>query len=315
MTTGGLFLYRRLEQLLPGVLGRRYRELNFENGSIVPTQADLEAGAAEVVRDTVNEVGDADIVAGDAFDIPVVDISADEDRYKIFMIASAFSYTFQDERNYEKAGNAAQINNRKMMLAKRSIAERHNSIAAYGDTRVNVTGFLNNASVPLNNSSFDPHSGTTTPDELTSFFIDEVKSLHTNSNNVEMPSDCLVSTGLYFKLIKTRMPDSSMTALDYVKKALSENGMDFNIMKSQECDSTNLEARGVHSGGTNKDRVVLYPKEEEVVERHIELVQLMPNEWVTVKNGRRVYPMFSCTTPTIINFPSALRYIDVAKEA
>jgi hypothetical protein len=296
---------------MPGVLARRYDELRFENGKVIPTQADLKAGAAEVVRDTVDEVGDADIISDGASDIPIVDISSGEDRYKIFMVASAFSYTFQQERAYNFAGNQAEINNRKQMLAKRSIAERQNRIAAFGDTRLNITGFLNNASVALNNSSFDPN--TAPPDELAEFFVDELKSAHTASNNVEMPMDLLISTGLWFKLVKTRMPDSSMTLLTYIKQALSEEDVKFNITKCPQCDSAQLESNGLQAPGTNKDEMVLYAKDPEVVERHIELVKLMPAEWVTVRDGRKIYPMFGSTTQTIINYPGAFRYTKIPK--
>ncbi|MCC5644783.1 DUF2184 domain-containing protein [Nostoc sp. CHAB 5824] len=311
MTTGGNLLYRALEQNMPGVLSRRYRDLAFENGKIVPTQADLKAGASEVVRDTVDEIGDADIISDGAFDIPIVDVSAGEDRYKIFMIASAFSYTFQQERAYNFAGTKAEINNRKQMLAKRSIGERHHRIAAFGDTRLNVTGFLNNASVALNNSSFDPN--TAAPDELAEFFVDELQAAHRASNNVEMPMDTLISTGFYFKLVKTRMPDSSVSVLTYIQQALSDEDVKFNIVKCQECDSAMLESNGAQAGGTNKDLITLYTKDPEVVERHIEMVQLMPQEWVTVRDGRKVYPMFSSTTQTIINYSGAFRYIKVPK--
>ncbi len=311
MATGGTYLSRKLEQLLPNVKTKRYRQLKFENGSVVPTMADLEAGAAEVVSTTMDEVGTADIVAGDAFDIPIVDISANEDRYKIFMIAAAFSYTFDEERRAEK-GNLT-ITDRKMMVARRSIAERHNRIAAYGDTRVNVTGFLNNSKVGLNNSSFNPN--TATADEIAEFFVDEIKAVHTGSNNVEMPTTALVSSGMYFTLVKKRVPDSSMTLLQYIQKALSENDIEFSIRKIEECDSAKLEAAGVQASGTNKDRMVLYPLDPEVVERHIELVQLMPADWQYIKDGRKIYPLFSCTTPTIWNYPGAGRYIDHVKVA
>lgn len=309
MTTGGLFLYNKLAQKLPGVLAKRYRELKFENGSIVPTEADLKAGAAEVVRDTMSEIGDAEIIGDGAFDMPVVDVSAGEDRYKTIMVGSAFSYTFQQERAFE-LGNA-ELTDRRMFAARRSIAERHNQLSAYGDARVGITGMLNNASVMLNNSSFN--ANTASSDDLTGFFVDELKAAHRNSNNVEMPMDVLIPTGLFFLLIKKRVADSAQSALTYIKLALSEEDIKFNLIKCEEVDSANLEARGVQAGGTNKDRVTFFVKDPEVIERHIELTQLMPAEWVSVKSGRRVYPMFSCTTPTIINYPGAMRYIDIPK--
>lgn len=313
MATGGSFLYRALEQKMPEVLKRRYRDLIFENGRVVPTMADLEPGAAEIVRDTLDEVGNADILGDGAFDIPIVDVSGSEDRYKIWMIASAFSFTFQQERALDFAGNKAQIEDRKQMLAKRSIAERHHRIAAYGDSRLGATGFLNNSSVVQNNSSFDPN--TATPDDLAEFFVDELKAAHTASNNVEMPMDVLVSTGLYFKLVKSRMPDSSTSVLNYIEQALSDSDVKFSITKCQECDSAKLEAANVQPGGTNKDMVAFYTKDPIVVERHIEQIKLMPFEWVTIRDGRRIFPMFSCTTSTIINYPSAFRYTKVPQVA
>lgn len=309
MTTGGLFLYNKLTQKLPGVLAKRYRLLKFENGSIVPTEADLEAGAAEVVRDTMNEIGDAEIIGDGAFDMPVVDVSAGEDRYKTIMVGSAFSYTFQQERAYEM-GNA-ELTDRRMLAARRSIAERHNKLAAYGDARVGFTGMLNNPSVTLNNSSFNPN--TATPDDLAGFFVDELKAAHKNSNNVETPMDVLISVGLHFLLIKKRMTDTNKTVMAYIREALSEEDVDFNLIKAEEVDSPNLEVNGVQSAATNKDRVTMFVRDPEVIERHVELTQMMPAEWVSVKNGRRIYPLFSCTTPTIINYPGAMRYIDIPK--
>lgn len=310
MATGGMFLSRKLEQLLPGVLETRFRSLLFENGTIVPTLADLEAGTAEVVRETMSQVGDAEILGDGAIDIPLVDISADEDRYKVVMVAAAFSYTFQQERAFEKAG--VSPTNQKMATTRRVIAEKMNRIAAFGDTRLAMTGFLNNANVTLNNSSFDPYNVGTTADGLIAFFLDELEGVVTASNNTEYPSNIVCSTELEFKLIKTRVPDGSMNCKEYI---LSNSSYITSISGVQECRSARLEAAGVQAGGTNKDRIVLYAKDPMVVERHIELPSLMPPEYQQVGNGRRVFPMFACTTSTIVNFPGAMKYIDVPKRA
>lgn len=312
MATGGTNLYRRLEQLLPGVLGRRYRRLGFEDGSIVPTVADLEVGAAEVIRETMAEVGDAKIISDGAIDLPIVDLSADEDRYKILMIAAAFSFTFQQERAYEKATNFAQMSQRKMMLAQRSIAEKANKMAAFGNAALGITGFLNNPGVTPNNSSFDPYNAVTTPDEMAEFFIGEIGAVVADTNAVEYPDHIGISIDLDFLLMSTRMTDGSMSVKQYI---LQNTDLISSITSYPDFGFQALEDNGVLAPGTNKDRIVLYPMDQEVVERHIELTKLAPPEYIERKNMRTLYPMFHCVTPTIINYPGAMRYIDVAKKS
>lgn len=310
MATGGTFLSRKLEQLLPGVKTKRYAALTFENGALVPTMADLESGAVEIVAQMMNEVGSAAILGSDAFDLPVVDVSVEEDRYKILMVGAGFSYTFDEERKAEK-GNFP-INNYRMMAARRAIAETHERLAAFGDVNAAITGVLNNASVTLNNSSFNPN--TATPDELINYFVDEVSAMYAASNSVEMASMALVGTKLQFKLLR-RLGETSDTVYSYIIKALSASGLNFSIKAHRFCDSANLERFGLQAGGTNKDRIAWYPLDPDVVERHIELPQLMPADWQYVKDGRKVFPMFSCTTPVIVNYPGAFRYTDHVKVA
>lgn len=315
VASGGTHLYRDLEQKLPGILTPRYRELPFEAGRVVPTMVDLQAGAYEVVRRIYDEFGTAKVLADGAYDIPLVDLSSSEDRYRILMIAAAFSIGFQEERHANFAGRS--LNTDKMKVASRAIQEKRNRIAAFGDTATGITGFLNNANVTLNNSSFDPYAGTTTADDLADFLIQQIEELHTASNNVFYPTAAAVSTSLYFRMVRMRMPDTQTTVLNYIIAALKEQGVDivFQILKLKECESSLLEANGVQAGSTNKDRVVLYPLDPEVIERHVEMIKLAPPEYIERRDMKTIYPMFGCVTPVIVNYPAALRYIDVAKAA
>lgn len=138
--------------------------------------------------------------------------------------------------------------------------------------------------------------------------------MYTASNSVEMASMALVGTKLQFKLLR-RLGETSDTVYSYIVKALSASGINFAMKSHRFCDSANLERFGLQAGGTNKDRITWYTLDPEIVERHIELPQLMPADWQYVKDGRRVFPMFSCTTPTIINYPGAFRYTDHVKVA
>ncbi|MEM8602634.1 MAG: major capsid family protein [Cyanobacteria bacterium P01_H01_bin.121] len=316
MAPGGFLLGRALEQRLPRVIEKRYRSLHFENGDIVPTMSDLETGAAEVLADLVDGVGDAKIMAENAVDLPIADISASEDKYPIWMIGSAIAVSLSQEQAAEKSSQTFnQIVDRKLSMARRAIAERSNKIAAYGSVNLNQRGFVNNANVTVNNSSFDPYDAGTSPDALKEFFIDEFKAAHKASNNVEFPETVIVSDDLWFKLINTRMTDGSQSVYEHLMRQTQVNeSLDFirSIMMAPEVRSDNLTANG--TGNTDKDRIVMYPMDPEVVERHNRpAMELAPDDYQQVKGVLKIRPVYQKVTPTIVNHPSAMRYIDVAK--
>ena len=321
MTTGGRYLFRRLEQLLPGVVSKPYRRLRFYEGQIVPTMADLEAGAAEVVRESLSAVGDAALVSDGTVDIPVVDISATEARYRIFMYASAFSYTMQEMRAIEKAGDASFVNSRKQAIAMRSIAERVNKFAAYGSAAHGVTGFMNNGAVTADNNSTNLWS--LTPDQLKDFFMDWAASVSKATSGTFDSLDVIVSHDINTLLTITRMTDGESSVKDVI---LRNSDYIRSIRWVDEAAFNNMVG-----GQVNKDRIVFYPFEDlgivaegrdqslelaqpEVLERHVEPVQVAPSEYWEVKNLRTVVPMFMCVTPTIINYPESIRYVDVPKK-
>lgn len=298
----GIHLKRFLEQRLPNVLEKRYRNLIWENGSVIPKIADLQPGAATLVQEQMEVVGEAAIGADEAFDIPLSDISAEEVSYKIIAVFSAYHFTFRQMQAAQRSG--VPLNDKKAFAARRAIAEKMNSISAFGASRYDVTGFLNNPDVPRNNSSFNPY--TATGDDLAEWIIDECIAIEDSTELTETPNTLLVTPLLHGAMIKKRMSDSDVTVEEFVLKSTNLTS----IRKATELKSATLEANGVQSAGTNKDRMVLYPLDLEVVEQHIETVKPMPTEY---RSGKYINPMYACTSPVIWNFPKSGRYIDYPK--
>lgn len=322
--TGGLYLARRLEQLLPGVVSKPYRSLKFYEGRIVPTMADLEPGAAEVVREAMSEVGDAALTSDGAVDIPIVDIQMDEQRYRVVMFASAISWTLQQMRAMEKARNANFVDARKQSLAMRSIAERSDRFAAYGNASLSITGFFNHPDVAADNSSTNLFA--LTPDQLSEFFIQRAAAVAVQSAGTYEAADVVVSHDIYVLLSSTRMTDGSTSVLNYI--LANSGGMVSSITWVSEASSAKLTTAEI--GQPNKDRIVFYPFERldadidpememamqpEILERHVEPIQIAPQNFWETKNLRQVVPMYGCFTPTMINEPGALNYVDVPKKA
>lgn len=306
MTTGGHFLFRHLEQLLPGVIDKRYRNQPYENGQAIPTMVDLEAGSSEVVRQLFNEVGDAIVMGDEATDIPVVDISGDEDRYKVLMVTSSFSYNFNQERTMQKAEERGDlsISDRSMRATSRVIASKANRLAVYGSTKLGIDGFANNSNVlTVDETTIDFFDrANTTVDAIASWFIEKPMEIAKASNLNFYPNRVDVSHDLMAELQSRRVGDGTMSLYTYI---LQNSAYLEQINGRIELQSDRLESNGVETAGTGHDRAVFYTYDEEAIERHIEPLGMMPEER---RNGRVIFPMFMCVTPTIVNFPGSMGY-------
>ena len=325
MPTGGTVLFRKLQQQKNGVLKSRRRALPFENPSIIPMSLDLRPGARTLIQDQVVETGKAVVTSPDAVDPRLIEISVSENEYRIMMVMAGYPVTWgENEARQYAQSQGVQYNTQDIKMAStiRAIEEKCNSLAAFGESSLGVTGMLNNASVTLTNSSFDAFDANSTADDIADWFLGEIGAIAASTNNVEYPTNAGISTELWNLMTRRRMPDSSETVLSYILRTQREANTNMsqgirNIFPLQECRSANLEANGAQSGGTNKDRIVLYPLDREVFEKHKlnGAVQLFPEDWAGHAPGKKIYPMYTCDSEVIINFPGAFRYVDHPKSA
>lgn len=315
-------IYRSLTQQLPNYIGPVYRDLKFETGAIVPTMADLQPGVEQVMEEVVNEMGEALILA-DAMDIPMVEVGMSTDYYPTFMVAAGYYVTWKSARALTFSGRLADITARKVARASRAIAERCHRFAAVGDVRLGQRGFLNSDVVPLRTTTFDP-SGAVTADALRSFLIDAVWYMYAErAAYTRFPSHMLIAPNLYRKAIDLRMSDSSESVLESVLKAIntSQSGdssvpfATLQIEQAPECSAAYLEATGVQPAGTNKDRIVVYSKDPQVVHRNIEPLGQIPMEWLGAVAGKQQFANFQTVTPTIWSTPALAMYMDTNKVA
>lgn len=326
MPTGGIYQSRLLEKRVRQVLRARRRMLPFFGADLIPTSADLQPGTRELVQDKVLEFGEAALMAQDADDVPLVEINAREDRYRVVMPVAGYPVKFGEvlADNVARA-NGIQYNPTDVRSSAviRAIEEKCNKFTAVGDSTLSMTGVLNDANVTPVNSSFDAFDAATTADEIADWFLTLVGDIFKNSNNVEYPNTALISTPLHELMTRRRMPDSSETILSYIVKTQQARSSIIagqrleNIVPLVECGSTYLEANGVESGGTNKDRIVLYPMDQEVVEKHMMsgAISAFPDDWTINKGARKIFPMYSFLSQVIIKFPGAFSYIKHPKEA
>lgn len=305
-------LYDELTQKMDKVLEPRYRSMHFENGDFIPTLTDLEAGVKELAYPRISEVGDAEIMSDAATDIPMVYLSGEIDRYPVYMVMSSFPITFQESRMMSRS----QIDSmtRRMQATRRAIAQRINKSTALGASSVNFPGTLINNLVTADNSSVNIY--TSAYDVVLDFFVATIRSLVGNYVT-ELPTDMIVNHNIMTRLVSL----SNTQQTTNVKERLEDIFPELVISETPETDAAQIDAAYSASGGsrpgTGKDRIWLYPKESMVLNRHIEqsIASLAPEEYVrsaTVAGQLvRIYPMFSCISPTIFDYPQDCRYVDI----
>ncbi|NEP10869.1 MAG: DUF2184 domain-containing protein [Symploca sp. SIO2C1] len=307
------FLYEDLTQRMEKILEPRYRTMHFENGDLIPTMVDLDPGMKEIAYDKINEFGDADLVSDAATNIPVVDISLDEDRYPIYMVAAGFPLSLQEERAYNANHyHASSLNRfeRRMAVARKAIAQRTNQFTALSVPNINFPGFLTNSLVSTDNSAFNLY--TSTYQQCLDFFVDIIESL-TDNFVTDYPTDMLVPKDVHHRMVSLENGLGTVNLMERLEQLYP----DLMITKTKELEAALIDSSGITRPGAGKDRIMLYPKEPDILNRHIEeqVAQLAPEEYIRTDGLRRIYPMFSCITPAIFDYPTDCRYIDIPVKA
>ncbi|MEO1390981.1 MAG: major capsid family protein [Cyanobacteria bacterium J06634_6] len=325
MPTGGSVLYRRLQQVKNRVLRKRRRNLEFEGSQLIDTAMDLQPGARTLIQPQVEEFGQAIVQSPDASDFRLVEVTATEQEFRIFMVGAGYRVTWGEMNAQQFAqghGQQYNISDIKMEGTQRVIREKVNGLNAFGDASLGVTGALNNGDVTLTDSAFDPFDSNNTSEEIAEWFLGEAGDIAASTNNVEYPTQAGISTELWTLFTSKKMTDTGETILSYILRtqreaAAGNQAAIQNIFRLVECRSTTLEANGAQSGGTNKDRIWLYPKFPEIIEKHMlsGAVRMFPEEWAGQYAGYKIYPMYTCISQVIQNFPGAIRYLDHPKKS
>ncbi len=305
-------LYYDLTQRLNKILEQEYEELRFENGTLIPTEVDLELGATEISYDKITGWGDADLVNDIATNIPIVDLAVSEDKYPIYMVASGFAVSLNEsflDRRRDRRLHVAGLSlyNRRMRLAREVIAQRTDRFTALGIPGLNFPGILGNPLVSTENSTFDLYNAPF--DDLVQFFVESIESM--DDDNVSgLPTTMLLPPDPYKLLKSRRNPDGNMTAW----KAIMEQYENLQIYKTSYLKADVLDESPIQRPtGAGKDRIILYARRSNVLNRHVyrQVASLAPPEYVRVEGLRRLFTMFSLITPGIIDRTTRVRYIDI----
>ncbi len=215
-----VFFARQLEHIKQQTYDVLYPELKAR--MLIPVSYEAGPGAQSITYRQYDQTGMAKIVANYAKDFPRASIKAKEFPSPVKSLGASFGYTVQDIRSAQKAN--LDLPQREANAAKRSILQKENAIAWFGDVDTNLPGFLTNANVPSALVAADGNGGLTTfasksPDLIVRDVNALINDIPTLTKGVEVPNTVLFPLSIYSVLASTpRSSVSDTTILSFLKE-------------------------------------------------------------------------------------------------
>ncbi len=287
-------LAKQLEYVYTRTYDVKYGELKARR--YIPVDTSVDPGAEFYTYRQWNMFGMAKIIANYAHDLPRVDALAREFPAKIQSLGASYAYTVQDLRRASMSGN--RLDEMRARAARRAHEQAIDDIAAVGNEAAGLTGFSNNANVPLVAADFEPWD-TADPLEVVSDINKLVNAIVAATGEVFAP-DTLLLDDHSFEVVSskpmTATGDSDKTIMRFI---LETNAYLKNIDRWSKLND---------AGAGGVTRIVAYPRTEEVLALVIpqDFEQFPPQQ----RNLEYVVPTHSRIGGVRIQYPLAMAYMD-----
>ena len=212
-----LFLNRQLDYIKQQTYDIKYAELKARK--LIPVSSEADPGAENIFYRQYDQSGLAKIISNYADDLPDADVSGKEYSAAVKTLGASYKYNLQEMRA-AVYGNVP-LEQRRANAARRSIAQKENKIAFYGDT---LTGLVGLFTAPNVTSVTIPATGTgtttqwvnKTPDQILYDMNLVANTVVSVSLGVENPDTMLLPLAQYNYVASTARSDfSDKTILNY----------------------------------------------------------------------------------------------------
>ena len=281
----------------------RYADIQYPR--LVPVDTSATEWARSITHFSMDQVGQAEIFAGRATDIPLADITTAKHEVPVEMAAIGYDYTI-DELGTAMMVPNMQLGASKAMAARRAAEEFIDNIVLNGNADYGWDGLLDNSNVPKADVETGAGGGTDwrgkTPDEILADVNDALEGIWTGSRTIEM-ADTLALPSTAIKEIATRRLEGTATSL---RMFLNENNL-YTAMTGQSL--TIVLLRGLeNAASTNRGRLIAYKRDPGVLKLHLPMPHrfLPAQQWLL----RYVVPGIFRLGGLEIRRPMAIRYMD-----
>ena len=292
-----LFFARQLESIKANTYDKKFPKLRAKE--FIPVSYDADPGALSITYYQYTEVGLAIIVSNYAHDLPRADAFGKKFNSPVETVGASWGINTQEMRSSDKIN--ARAPQRKANACRRAFETKVDNIAFSGDTATGLTGFSNNANVPVTTltagAGGDEEWRLKTPDEIIADVSLLYETTHDATNNVEDPDTLLLPPRAYTHIANN--PRSSTSDTTILKWLLDNN-------PSLKAIAPWWKLKTAGAGGVG--RAILYTRDPDSVTLEIPLeftqhaAQFRNLELVTPTEGR--------VGGVLFYYPLSARYVD-----
>ena len=292
------FFKGELEHIFSKTYDIKYPELRARE--FVPVSGEADPGATTVTYRQFDRAGKAKIIAGNAKDIPRVEVNGKEFNRPVRWAGIAYGYSLQEIRASAMTGR--NLNSQKAAAARSAIEEILDTVACFGSaTDGIVSGFLNNSDVTATGVGAGNDWSTLIAGgnaaKIVKQLSDALGRITSDSKGIELADTILVPSDQYMLIATTPFgTNSDKTVLDFILA-------NFKMIKMVE-PWYRLDG----AGPAGVDRVVVYKRDAMALTQEItsEFEQLPPQE----QGLEMVINCIAATAGTAITYPKSMQYVD-----
>jgi len=209
---GGAFFQRQLEHIKAKSYDVQYP--NLKARELFPVSNEGGKGITSIVYRTYDQVGTAAIINAYANDLPRADVSGKETSIPVRSVGISYGYNLDEIQSSQLTG--ASLDQRRANAARRSIEQKVNEVAFFGDAESGMGGLFDNPNIPTG-AVVNPGSGTEfvnkTPDQILFDINDLFNDIFETTNMVENGNTLLLPPAQWSYIMTTPRADNNDTTI------------------------------------------------------------------------------------------------------
>ena len=296
------FVTSQTSHIEAGVYRIKYPDIQYQ--SLIPVDTSANPWSKSVTYFSMDGRGQAGWISGKANDIPLVGTSMEKFETSVYMAGIGYDYGLEEVGQAQMMG--VNLGNEKAMVARRAYEEMVDAVALTGDAEKGFEGLFSYTGVTAdtapNGAGGNPEWSTKTPDEIIADVNAMLIAINSATNTVAMADTVLLPVANLQLIASTRLTDTAMTILDFIKKA--------NVYTATTGQELTIRgARGLATAGAaGVARAVAYRRSPEVLKLHIPMAhRFLP---VQVIGLQYVIPGIFRLGGLDIRLPKEVRYMD-----
>lgn len=217
-----IFFARELDYVKAKSYDKKYPEFNALR--LFPISHEVPEGAETVTYYSYEKTGFAKIISNYATDLPRADVKGKPFTAQVKSIGDSYGYSMQDMRASRLANKA--LDTRRGEAAKYQVDRKINEVAWVGDADAGLIGVLSSGNnIPVYTlATVSGHTdwASKTVDQILADISGMVKAMCTSTMDVEKANTFVMPPSVAIELNSRRIPDTSDTLFQFIKKAFPE---------------------------------------------------------------------------------------------